>query len=158
MKKIIVSACLLGRNCKYSGGNNKNLKLISLLQGKNVLPVCPEEMSNLTTPRPPAEIIGGSGEDVWSGLAKIITREGKDLTGNFLIGAKKVKDLAQETEIILAVMKERSPSCGVNQIYDGSFSGRTMSGQGVTTGLLRNLGIKVVSEENPHLEEIIQSL
>lgn len=152
---IMVSACLLGKNCKYSGGNNKNEKLLSLLCHHAVIPVCPEESGGLPTPRPPAEIINGQGTDVVEGHAKIKDKTGRDVTASFLAGANKLRELAEKEKISLAVLKERSPSCGVEKIYDGSFSGRIIPGCGVCTALLRQSGVKVVSEESPILESLL---
>ncbi|ATW24324.1 DUF523 domain-containing protein [Candidatus Formimonas warabiya] len=152
---IMISACLLGKNCKYSGGNNENPCLIDLLKDKKTLPVCPEELGSLPTPRPPAEIIKGNGYDVLHGLARICTKDGGDVTESFLKGAEAVKKLAQSHPINLAIMKERSPSCGVCKIYDGTFSGKTIPGLGVCTALLKDLGITVISEESPLSPEIL---
>ncbi|MGI6066157.1 MAG: DUF523 domain-containing protein [Bacillota bacterium] len=152
---IIVSACLLGRNCKYSGENNKNSRIINILGNYPVLPVCPEELGGLSTPRPPAEIIKGNGFDVLSGAARVFSCHGDDFTRHFSRGAEKVKEMAKKHQVSLAILKERSPSCGVSQIYDGTFSGQTVPGCGVTTAGLRKAGIKVISEEDPLLEEIV---
>lgn len=145
---ILVSACLLGYNCKYNGGNNKNTELMKLLEGKKIVPICPEELGGLPTPRLACEIIDGTGQDVLKGNSKVLNKEGLDLTPNFIEGAKKTLAKAQETGSHLAILKSRSPSCGVNYIYDGSFSSKLRSGDGVTTALLKQHGIKVVSEED----------
>jgi len=144
---IMVSACLLGENCKYSGGNNKNRKVISFLKNKRIIPVCPEKLGDLTIPRNPAEIVGGDGNDVLLGKAKVLSKDGSDVTARFVLGAWKTLKTAQENQISFAIMKERSPSCGVHRIYDGSFSGRMVHGSGVCTALLRAQGINVISEE-----------
>lgn len=145
---ILVSACLLGYNCKYNGGNNKNPQIIELLKGKEIIPVCPEELGGLTTPRTACEIIDGTGKDVLEGNCRVLNKEGFDLTPNFIEGAKKTLAKAQEAGCELAILKSRSPSCGVNYIYDGSFSSKLRSGDGVTTALLKQHGIKVVNEED----------
>lgn len=143
---IIVSKCLLGINCKYSGGNNKNEQVISFLAGKNIIPVCPEELGGLSTPRLPAEITGGNGFDVLSGQAQVKSSNGRNITRQFLQGASEVKKLVLKYNVTMAVMKERSPSCGVTEIYNGTFSRITGPGPGVCTALLKSFGIPVVSE------------
>ena len=141
---LLVSACLLGINCKYSGENNLNTKITQ--QGSNIVPFCPEQLGGLSTPRPPAEIIGGDGKDVLQGHAKVITNTGKDVTKNFVAGAQMSLKLAQLTKAKTAVLKANSPSCGVNCIYDGTFSHSKRCGDGVTAALLRQHGIKVITE------------
>lgn len=145
---ILVSACLLGHNCKYNGGNNKNLELIDLLKDKKIISVCPEELGGLPTPRLACEIINGTGKDVLEGNSKVLNKAGLDVTNNFLAGAKETLAEALKTGANYAILKSRSPSCGVNYIYDGSFSSNLRPGDGVTTALLRKHGIKVVSEED----------
>lgn len=152
---ILVSACLLGVNCKYSGGNNKNPDLIYRLQGKEMIPICPEELGGLPTPRPPAEIIRGTGRDVLQGKAKICLKNGRDVTREFKKGAEKIKEIAQARGISLAIMKERSPSCGVENIYDGTFTGKVIPGTGITAALLKEMGIPVISEETPLTDDIL---
>jgi len=104
-------------------------------------------MGGLPTPRPPSEILGGSGEDVLAGRARVVTREGTDVTTNFLRGAEEVARIVQLVKPELVILKERSPSCGVRFIYDGTFSNTLRPGCGVTTALLRSLGWQVVSDE-----------
>ncbi len=138
---ILVSACLLGCNSKYSGENSKNDALIEFVKGNHVIPVCPEQLGGLTTPRPPAEIIV-------DGTEKVIDEEGNDLTEPFQKGADETLYLAELLEADIAILKESSPSCGSNTVYDGTFSGVKMAGQGFTARLLASKGIKVYSEEN----------
>ena len=152
---ILISACLLGINCKYSGGNNKNPRLISLLQDEKLIAVCPEELGGLPTPRLPAEITGGNARDVLQGKAKVCLKDGTEVTQEFVKGAEKTKQIACDHSIKLAIMKERSPSCGVNSVYDGTFSGKVILGSGISTTLLKDLGIKVISEETPLTGEIL---
>lgn len=152
---ILISACLLGVNCKYSGGNNKNTTLISLLKDKKIIPVCPEELGGLPTPREPAEIVHGTSSEVLQDKAKICLKDGTDVTKYFLKGAKKTKKIAQSHPICLAIMKERSPSCGVEKIYDGSFMGKVIPGSGIFTTLLKEMGIPVISEETPLTSDIL---
>ena len=135
---ILVSACLIGENCKYSGGNNKNEKVLSYLKDKKYITICPEVMGGLDTPRPPAEIIGN----------KVINTNGDDVTEYFTKGAKMALELAKKHNPSLIILKAKSPSCGAGEIYDGSFSGALINGNGVTAGLLINEGFKVITEKD----------
>lgn len=132
--KIMVSACLLGENCKYSGGNNRNEKLLGFLRDHEVFPVCPEVMGGLPTPRPPAEIVEG----------EVINREGVSVDREYRLGAQIALETAQREGIDLAILQSRSPSCGVKEIYDGTFSGRKIPGQGVCAALLQKNGFRVM--------------
>ena len=132
--KIAVSACLLGENCKYNGGNNFSEKLAKYVEGHEVIPVCPEVLGGLPTPRTPAEIVDG-----------IVTRkDGISVDSEFRTGAKKALDIVFANQVELVILQSRSPSCGVNAIYDGTFSGKTISGQGVFASLLKKNGIRLV--------------
>ncbi|AKL94560.1 putative protein DUF523 [Clostridium aceticum] len=142
---VLVSACLLGVNCRYDGTNNKNLELIKFLSEKNILPVCPEELGGLTTPRLPAEIQGG---DVLEKKGNIMNTGGEDVTEAFVKGAEKTLKLAEENGVIAAILKARSPSCGSGKIYDGSFTKTLTEGDGVAAALLKRKNIKVYTEEN----------
>lgn len=142
---ILVSACLLGVNCKYSGGNNLLDKALDL--GCHIVPVCPEQLGGLATPRPPAEIVGGDGHDILAGRAKVLTLSGENVTKHFIDGAEMTALLAEITGAQTAVLKANSPSCGVNHIYDGTFSHCKRSGDGVTAALLKQRGLKVITEE-----------
>ena len=153
---IMVSACLLGENCKYHGGNNLDPHLVSLLKGSSILPVCPEMLGGLPAPRSPAEIIWQRDPDHPAGRPVITTKNGEDLTAPFLAGAAQVVELAKQHQIRLVIFKERSPSCGVEKIYDGTFSSRLIPGCGVCTALLRQTGCQVISEESPDLAQLIQ--
>lgn len=142
MQRILVSACLLGENVRYDGQAkpmfNKMLDLWSL-EGR-VVRVCPEVAGGLPVPRPAAEINNNNN--------RIYTQQAIDVTDAFVSGAQKALDLCLKHNIKYALLKESSPSCGSNTIYDGSFSGRKISGEGVTAQLLRAHGIKVFSEKN----------
>lgn len=142
MKHILVSACLAGENCKWNGGNNKNrdvLDFMEKMKGKAEFHfVCPEEMGGLPTPRPAAEI-KEEGEAV-------INTEGRDVTAEYLLGADLALREAKKYGCTLAILKERSPSCGSDGIYDGSFSHRLIPGMGKTAALLSGYGIKVIGE------------
>ena len=141
--KIMVSACLLGENCKYNGGNNYNQSVIDFVKGHEVIPVCPEVMGGLPVPRIPAEILEGA----------VRNKEGKDVDYEFRKGAKLAWQIARENQIDLAILKSSSPSCGSKQIYDGSFSGRKIEGQGVFAKLLMEDGIQVLGEEDMEKNE-----
>ena len=145
---ILVSSCLLGENCKYDGGNTDNQELKALFSEEEFIAVCPEKLGGLKSPRPPAEIKGETGEDVLINEAQVVNEEGVDLTEEFLIGARKTLKKAIDNNCNLAILKARSPSCGSQEIYDGSFSGETKQGIGVTTALLQKAGIRVFNEEN----------
>ena len=142
--KVLISACLLGDNVKYSGGNNLTPELVILLEKYNVdiVKVCPECFAGLPIPRVPSEI----KED------KVYSKDGRDITEEFLSGAEKTFKIAKENQIDFAILKERSPSCGSSYIYDGSFSGKVIQGQGLTVRKLNEENIVIFSEEN--LEEI----
>lgn len=139
---ILISACLCGVNCKYSGGNNLHPEFLKLLKNGEVLPVCPEQLGGLTTPRSTSEITGGTGQDVLEGQAKVTNRE-TDLSSYFVKGAYETLHLAEQAGIKTAILQPRSPSCGCGKIYDGTFSGRLIEGDGVTAALLKQHGIKV---------------
>lgn len=143
--KIIVSACLLGTNCRYDGGNSKNLKVVNQTKKDDLIPVCPEEAGGLSTPRPAVEIVGGDGNDVLDGKAKVLTSDGEDKTSEFIKGAQYALKLVQSEGATKVILKSRSPSCGCGVIYDGTFSGSLISGDGVTTALLKRHGIEVIS-------------
>ncbi len=139
---FLVSACLLGENCKYSGGSNRNEDVIlwknRLEREKRAefIPICPEVMGGLPTPRVPAEING----------ARVITRDGRDVTAEYREGAEKALMLAKQYGCQAAVLKERSPSCGSGAVYDGTFSGILTEGDGITASLLKAHGVIVVGE------------
>lgn len=135
--KILVSGCLLGHNCKYNGGNNLNKKVLEFLNGHEVVPICPESLGGLPIPRPPAEIVNGI----------VINKEGKNVDAEFRTGAAKALEIALANKVELAILKANSPSCGSNQIYDGTFSGTKIKGNGIFVELLKKEGIKVVAEE-----------
>lgn len=146
---ILISKCLCGENCKYNGGNNLNEKVLSIVkkyEDKCII-VCPEEM-NLPTPRKPVEIVGGSAQDVLDGKAFVKTKDGDDCTKEFLDSAKKVLDIAKKNNVTKAILKAKSPSCGSYKIYDGTFSGNLIDGNGVTAQILKNNNIEVISEDN----------
>lgn len=138
---IGVSSCLCGINCKYSGGNNLNKKILKLVNEGKAVAICPEQLGGLKTPRNPAEIIEKDGE------IKVITEAGVDVTGEFLLGAKRALDIIKVLGIKKVILQRRSPSCGFGKIYDGTFSGKLISGNGLTTRLFLENGIEVISDE-----------
>ncbi len=148
MDSYLVSACLLGICTRYDGGCCPVPRLIRLAAQGLAVPVCPEVAGGLPIPRPPAEIVGGDGQAVLDRQARVLTIEGEDVTGAFLAGARQALETAQRLGIRQAVLKDDSPSCGCHRIYDGSFSGRLVSGRGVTAALLQCNGITVLSEED----------
>lgn len=134
--KIMVSACLLGRNCKYNGGNNLDEKVIAFLQGHEVIPVCPEEAAGLGIPRTPMEIVNGV----------LINKEG--IVVDEPVRRAVAKIVAEHPDVDLAILKSRSPTCGVKQVYDGTFSGVLVDGAGTLAQALKNAGIKVLDAED----------
>jgi uncharacterized protein YbbK (DUF523 family) len=135
---ILVSACLLGLKTKYDGKSNFNKKVLKLTKKAILVPVCPEILGGLSIPREPAE----------QRKKKVITKSGKDVTENFKKGAKEVLRIAKILKIKKAILKQKSPSCGSGKIYDGSFSGKVIEGDGILTFLLKKHKIKVISEED----------
>ncbi|WP_018132689.1 DUF523 domain-containing protein [Effusibacillus pohliae] len=144
---ILISACLIGCHCRYDGDSNLVEELKQMVERGEAIPVCPEQMGGLPTPRPPAQIVGGVGKDVLEGQARVMTDGGVDVTDAFLKGAEETLRIARLIGATRAVLKERSPSCGSSVIYDGSFTGGKKPGRGVTAALLEANGIRVSSEE-----------
>jgi len=145
----LCSACLLGINCKYDGKNNLDKTPNSLLEEYkkgNLIPICPEQLGGLSTPRTASETTG-DGKEVLDGKAKVITEDKKDVTKNCIKGAEEILKIAKSLNIKEAIFKQRSPSCGSGQIYDGTFSGKLIKGDGVAAALLKRNNIKVISEE-----------
>lgn len=136
--KIVVSACLLGENCKYSGGNNRNEKLLAYLKGHEVIPVCPEVMGGLPIPRAPAEIVDGV----------VRTEAGTSVDNEFRRGAEIALQRALDQGAELAILQSRSPSCGPKEIYDGTFSKHKIPGQGIFAARLTECGIPIVDIED----------
>lgn len=132
--KVLVSACLLGHNCKYSGGNNYDPILNELLKGHEIIPVCPEVMGGLSVPRIPCEIIGD----------KVIGKDGNDYTYPYRLGAKKALEIAKKEKITLAILKKRSPSCGASLVYDGTFTKRLVIKDGIFARELKELNVLIL--------------
>ena len=137
-EKILVSACLLGVNCKYSGGNNYNEKVLNFIKDKEVIPVCPEILGGLSTPRPPSERIGD----------KVVNNQDKDVTSEYTKGAEETLKLAKLFNVKKALLKAKSPSCGKGKIYDGTFTGTLVDGNGLTVDLLEASGIEIITEQD----------
>jgi uncharacterized protein YbbK (DUF523 family) len=145
-KVVMVSGCLLGLKCRFDGTSRETPELPSALQGYRLVPFCPEVSGGLTAPRLPAEIQVGDGAAVLSGKARVMNQAGFDCTEEFIRGAETILELVKNQQPEFVVLKAKSPSCGVGEIYDGSFSGKLKDGDGVTTALLRDAGITVYSE------------
>lgn len=143
---VLVSSCLWGEKCKYNGGDNLNEQVIQYCKGKEVICACPEVLGGLSTPRTPAEIVGGTAQDVLKGKAQVMTKDGDDVTSAFIKGAYLTLELVKEKGIELAILKAKSPSCGRGQIYDGKFQKKLILGNGVTAELLMQEGIEVLTE------------
>jgi uncharacterized protein YbbK (DUF523 family) len=143
-KMIIVSACLVGLNCRYDGKNNYNARIIELVKSGKAIPICPEQLGGLPTPRIGSERIGN----------KVIMKNGADVTHEFNRGAEEVLGLAKELGCKKAILAAKSPSCGKGKIYDGSFSRKLIDGNGVCAELLMKNGIKVYTEDE--LEEALK--
>ena len=134
MKKILVSACLLGQNCKYSGGNNRNEKVLAFIEGKEVIPVCPELQAGLGVPRNPVEIVSGHLQD----------RQGNSVDIPVRKAVEEILRSVSKEEIQCAVLQSRSPTCGCKQVYDGTFSKTLIPGAGVFAKALMDAGIPVI--------------
>ena len=135
--RIAVSACLLGENCKYSGGNNISEELLSLLSGHEVIPVCPEVLGGLPVPRVPAEIVDGV----------VMNRDGVSVDEEFRRGAAEALEICRREKADLVILQPRSPSCGVGSVYDGTFSGKRIPGNGIFAALAMENGFRVESAE-----------
>ncbi|MDO4531893.1 MAG: DUF523 domain-containing protein [Bacillota bacterium] len=136
--KIAVSACLLGHNCKYSGGNNRSQKVLDYIEGHEVVPVCPEVTGGLPTPRVPVELKDG----------KAINRDGEDVTEYFCRGVELTMKKVQEEGVSLAILQPRSPSCGSKQIYDGTFAKTLIDGKGMFAQALVEAGIPILDGDD----------
>lgn len=143
-KRILVSACLLGEDCKYNGGNNFNQTLAEYIarqkavhEGFEVIPVCPEVLGGLSTPRIPAEIVNGI----------VTNKNGESVDKEFRLGAERALAIAKENQITIAILQSRSPSCGPKEIYDGTFSKKLIAGEGIFAKRLREAGVTVIDVE-----------
>lgn len=138
---IITSACLLGLKCRYDGGHARCEELAKLLTRYTLIPVCPEVMGGLPIPRPAVELING----------KAVTKNGEDRTARIKLGTQKVLALAKKYGVKKALLKAHSPSCGLGHIYDGTFTGKLVPGNGLAAELLATNGIEVFTEQETDL-------
>ena len=138
MTKILVSGCLLGENCKYNGGNNYNPRVVEFLKGKEVISICPEIMAGMGCPRNPIEIVDGVLTDC----------HGKNVDALIRKSVMEIMERIRDEEIQCAVLQSRSPTCGVNQVYDGTFSGKLIPGSGVFAKSLMDAGYRVIDGED----------
>lgn len=136
--KVAVSACLLGENCKYNGGNNYNKKLVNFVESYEVIAMCPEVLGGLVIPRPPAEIVNGL----------VRQKNGISVDNEFKKGAQKALNIIKKNKIGLVILQSRSPSCGVNNVYDGSFTGKLIEGKGAFARILEENNIEVIDVED----------
>lgn len=141
---VLVSACLLGLPTRYDGGQLTPARLPEHLKGKVLIPVCPEQLGGLPTPRPAQEMRGGTGDDVLAGKARVVNSDGLDVTENFRRGARIVCEIAQLTGAKEALLKDGSPSCGLTRV---TVDGTEVSGPGVTAAALKNLGFTIHSRD-----------
>ena len=137
-EKILVSACLLGENCKYNGGNNYNPTVVAYLKDKDVLTICPEMMAGMGCPRTPIEIVDGV----------LMDRDGNNVDAAMREAVTKAMEWIRKEEIQCAILQSRSPTCGVNQIYDGTFSGKLIAGSGIFAQALKDAGYQVLDAED----------
>ena len=136
--KVLVSACLLGEKCKYNGRNNYNSAVVDFVKDKDVLPICPEMMAGMGCPRTPIEIVDGV----------LMDRDGNNVDAAMRKAVEDAMELIRKEDIQCAVLQSRSPTCGVNQVYDGSFSGKLISGSGILAQALRNAGYRTIDAED----------
>lgn len=141
-ERVLVSACLLGENCKYNGGNNKTNAIIKFLKDKEVFPVCPEVFGGLPTPRLKNEIVLSNNQRI------VINEKKEDVSEYFIKGALISLKKALDNGITLAILKQKSPSCGYKKIYNGNFDGTIIEGNGIFTDILLKHNIKVLTEED----------
>ncbi|WP_055698708.1 DUF523 domain-containing protein [Streptomyces silaceus] len=143
MDSVLVSACLRGVPCRYDGRDKASPRLDEAVAGREVVSFCPEAAGGLPTPRRPAELVGGDGHDVLDGTARVVEDTGRDVTAAFVAGARRALAAARHGGCTEALMMPRSPSCGRGAVYDGSFGGELVAGDGVTAALLERNGIAV---------------
>ena len=136
--RIIVSACLLGENCKYNGGNNRSERVLRYVDGHEVIAVCPEMLGGLPCPRKPVEWV----------VDRVLTRDGDDCTAAFRLGVQRALDAIGDRHVDLAILQSRSPTCGVKQIYDGTFTGTRIDGMGALARALQARGIPLMDAED----------
>ncbi|MEX2981210.1 DUF523 domain-containing protein [Streptomyces sp. C36] len=143
MEAILVSACLRGVPCRFDGQHKASAEIAEAVTGREVVSFCPEVAGGLATPRRPAELVGGDGNDVLDGTARVVEDTGRDVTAEFVDGARRALAAARHGGCTEALLMPRSPSCGRGVVYDGSFAGELVPGDGVTAALLERNGITV---------------
>ena len=148
MENLLISACLLGVQCRYDGGSKPVMPTVALMEQSHLIPICPEQLGGLPTPREPSERRADA----------VVTKSGADVTAQFRRGAEQALHLARLYGCKAAVLKERSPSCGSGEIYDGTFTGALTAGDGVTAELLKSNGITVYGEGEQSLTEFLCSV
>lgn len=150
MQKILMSACLSGKMVRYDGETVPYSGTIfeNWILTERVITICPEVYAGMSIPRAPSEIVNGDGYSVWAGTSLVVDNRGMDVTAYFKIGAQRALELCKQHNITIAVLTEKSPSCGSSKIYDGSFTGHKIEGVGVTTALLRKNDIKVLNQHD----------
>jgi len=149
----LVSACLIGVNCRYNGENKLSDEVMKLLEDGELIPICPEQLGGLPTPREPSGILNGSGEDVIDGKSKVYNAKGEDVTENFIKGACEALKLARSYKIKDAILKQQSPSCGCGETQqmkyeNGKYINCPIKGDGVTAALLKRNNIRIATEED----------
>ncbi|AWB46487.1 DUF523 domain-containing protein [Paenibacillus sp. CAA11] len=145
---ILVSSCLAGSEVRYNGTHSLDERIQTLVREKRAVMVCPELLGGFSTPREPAEIVGGDGVDVLEGRARVVERSGRDVTELYIKGAYETLEMARSIQATIVVLKEYSPSCGSSMVYNGEFRNKKVIGRGVTTALLQRNGIQVISEND----------
>ncbi|MBE6158118.1 MAG: DUF523 domain-containing protein [Firmicutes bacterium] len=139
---ILISACLIGMNCKYDGGNNYRDTLLDLVKSGKAIPICPEQLGGLKTPRYPSEI------KTINGKKYVFNKKNEDVTEEFVRGAEEVLKLAKELNVDKVILQSRSPSCGVGKIYSGNFDRELIDGNGITAQMLIDNNIEVIDVED----------
>jgi uncharacterized protein YbbK (DUF523 family) len=148
-RTVMICACLAGKKCRYDGTASGDLRDHETIAACRFVTFCPELFGGLSAPRPPAEIQDSSGgEAVLDGKARVLNREGDDVTEAFVRGAAKTLEFVQKENPVMIIMKNKSPSCGAGKIYDGSFSGKVIQGYGVAAALLRRHGFTLLTEDD----------
>jgi uncharacterized protein YbbK (DUF523 family) len=145
-EKLLISGCLAGLSCRYDGGSLPHPSLDDLKMQYDLIPVCPEQTGGLSTPRIPNEL-QASATEILSGRGKVKNQAGEDCTQQFIRGATETVYIVRLLEIKIALLKDGSPSCGKNRVYDGSFSGKSITGRGITAEMLHKEGVDIYSED-----------
>jgi len=145
---ILVSACLAGVKTRYDGESRDNTAVMRLIAERKAMPLCPEVLGGRGIPREPVEIVGGDGEDVLDGTAKVLDKNGKDYTSEILDGVNEFIRALKRFNADTVILKSKSPTCGMGKIYDGTFKGNLVDGDGVLTAALKREGIRLYNENN----------